>query len=324
GLLPNGDAVDTVSQYELHFFNAMYNLTPDKLNKFAANNKTETRNRNAGLYFKAYTEYAKHIGPDSTKNMMISTHIDKRWDSISVMPELDFGYQNRQSTLINQAMIYGLIFKAITFRKLSTAYGGKKVYKYENSEERYEDMIVSNGTLCDQFYEILDSLYISSAMVSDVQIQINRKHAKDKVKNSNYDETSFAKALKSFQIDDLHEGQASLFEIPLFCYTSSPNALRFTSDVIAMVDSVVKTITDEIQLCEKAVDVKPKLCMVLVEQFMLLMDNYDKFEKVNKKVPAADNEVLDIIYRKIKNVFGITPEPDDYEDTLAEMKSRLK
>ena len=28
-LLPKGSAVDTISRYELHFFNALYNLTPD-------------------------------------------------------------------------------------------------------------------------------------------------------------------------------------------------------------------------------------------------------------------------------------------------------
>ena len=35
-LIPNGEAVDTVSKYEIHFYNALYNLSPDKLKKFAA------------------------------------------------------------------------------------------------------------------------------------------------------------------------------------------------------------------------------------------------------------------------------------------------
>lgn len=323
-LLPNGDAVDTVSRYELHFFNAMYNLTPDKLNKFAAANKTETRDRNAGLYHKAYTEYAKHIGPDSTKNMMISTHIDKRWDSIAVMPELDFGYQERQVMKIHQAMIYGLIFNAITFRKLSTAYGGKRVYKYENSEERYLDLIVSNGTLCDEFYEILDSLYISSAIVGDIEVITGKKHAKDKVKNSNYDQTVFAKSLEEFVITDLHEGVASLFEIPLFYYNSLPNSMRFTGEITAMVDAVIKTYTDELVLCEKDVDVKPKLCMILQQQFELLMKNFKTCAKLSDNTKASENEVIDIIYRRIKSVLSTTPEPDDYEILLEDMKKLIQ
>lgn len=323
-LLPNAEATDTVSRYELHFFNALYNLTPDKLNKFAAANETETRDRNAGLYHKAYMEYSKNIGPDSTKDMMISTHIDKRWDSISVMPELDLDYQKKMVTRIHQAMIYGLLFKAITFRKISTAYAKKKVYKYENSDERYVDLVVSNGTLCDEFYEILDSLYISAAIVGDIEKITGKKHKRDEVKRSNYEQTQFAKALEEFQIDDLHEGTTSIFEIPMFYYNSLPNSMRYSGEIIAMVDAAIKTIQDELTRCESPVDVHPRLCMILVDQFNLLMENYKKFDKVNGNTAANDSEVIDIIYRRIKNVFSTTPEPDDYEAVLADMKSKIQ
>ena len=55
-LMPKGTSasgVDTVSRYEMNFFNALYNLTPDKLDKFAAPSKSETRSKNAGLYHNA-------------------------------------------------------------------------------------------------------------------------------------------------------------------------------------------------------------------------------------------------------------------------------
>ena len=92
-LMPNGEAVETVSKYEIHFYNALYNLTPNKLKKFAAPFETETGKKSSGTYHKAYTDYSRLIGPDSTKNAAISTHIDKSWDSIKSMPELDFGVQ---------------------------------------------------------------------------------------------------------------------------------------------------------------------------------------------------------------------------------------
>jgi hypothetical protein len=181
-LFPKGVSArgtDTVSKYELHFFNALYNLTPDKLSKFACDSTTETRRRKAGLYHSAYISYSRNIGPDSTKDMLISTHIDKRWDSISVMPELDFDFQERQMMNIHQALIYGLVHQAISYRSFSLAAGNKKVYKYQNSDERYVDMIVSNGTLCDEFYEILDSLYISSAIVGDIGVIRDKKRNRD-------------------------------------------------------------------------------------------------------------------------------------------------
>ncbi len=320
----DGVDTDTVSKYELRFFNALYNLTPDKLNKFASPNKSETGTKNAGLYHNAYISYSKNIGPDSTKNMMISTHIDKRWDSISVMPELDFDFQNRQMMKIHQAMIYGLIHKVITYRKLSSATSGKMVYKYENSEERFEDMVVSNGTLCDEFYEILDALYISSAIVEDIGVTRDKKRARDKVRNSNYGDTAFAKDLEDFNLPFLHEGKTSLFEIPLAYYNSLPNSIRFTSEITALVDAVIKTFGDELALWEKPEDAKFELCNILKDQFMLLMDNYAGCDKLSLNTPSVDNEILDIIYRRIKKVIEVTPEPDDYESILEEMKARIR
>lgn len=320
----NSNATDTVSRYEIHFFNALYNLTPDKLNKFASPDKSETRSRNAGLYHNAYVSYSRNIGPDSTKNSMISTHIDKRWDSVAVMPEIDFDFQDKQIMRIHQALIYGLIHKAITYRSLSNAAAGKKVYKYENSEERYIDLIVSNGTLCDEFYEILDALYISSSIVEDMDIIRKKKRTRDETRNSNYVDTTFAKELAEFNIEFLHEGRASLFEIPLAYYNTLPNSKRYTGEISALVDAVIKTFSDELHLWETEADIKFLLCNILQEQYALLMDNYEKFESLQCNVKACDNAVLDIIFRKVRKVIETTPEPDDYEEVISAMKARLR
>lgn len=326
-LLPkdlNGNAVDTVSRYEIHFFNALYNLTPNKLDKFASPDKSETRTKNAGLYHNAYVNYSRAIGPDSTKGSIISTHIDKRWDSVAVMPEIDFEYQDEQIMRIHQALIYGLIYHAISYRNLSNASGGKKVYKYENSDERYVDLIVSNGTLCDEFYEILDALYVSASIVEDMDIIRKKKRARDLTRNSDYAETVFAKELSEFRIDCLHEGKTSLFEIPLAYYNSLPNSKRYTSEISALVDAVIKTYDDELRLWENEVDVKFMLSDILTEQFHLLMDNYAKYEQLRCNVQAEDNAVLDIIFRKVRTVIGTTPEPDNYEELIAAMRQRLR
>ena len=322
-LLPNSDAVDTVSKYELHFFNALYNLTPNKLKKFASPYTTETGSKEAGLYHTAYFNYARHIGPDSTKNMMISTHIDKRWDSIAVMPEIDFAFQDRRMMKIHQAMIYGLVHGVIRRHALSQAATGKKVYKYENSDERYVDLVVSNGTLCDEFYEILNALYISSAIVEDVEVIKRRRRARDEVRNSNYRDTMFAKDLSTFFIGDLHEGRTSLFEIPMAYYNSLPNSQRFAGELSSLVDAVIKTLRDELNTWERGNDAKFILCEVLVEQFKLLMENYKIYPKLSNNFEASDHPVISIIYRRLKKVLCEAPEPDDYEETLRIMKEMI-
>jgi len=326
-LIPAGTSasgVDTVSRYELHFFNALYNLTPDKLDKFAAPSKSETRSKNAGLYHNAYVNYSRNIGPDSTKGSIISTHIDKRWDSIAVMPELDFAFQDEQILKIHQAWIYALIYKAISFRNLSNAAAGKRVYKYEDSDERYMDLTVSNGTLCDEFYEILDALYISSSIVEDIAVICKKKRVRDETRNSNYGDTVFAKCLSEFKLDFLHEGKTSLFEIPVAYYATLPNSKRYTSELTSLVDAVIKTFRDELSRWESSKDVKFLLCNVLTEQYFLLMENYAKYEKLNCKVAPVDNVVLDIIFRKIRKVIETTPEPDDYEDLIQKMQACIR
>ena len=199
-LIPNGEAVDTVSKYEIHFYNALYNLTPNKLKKFAAPFETETGKKNAGTYHKAYSEYSRLIGPDSTKNAAISTHIDKAWDSIKSMPELDFGYQQQVIKKVHKAFIYGLVHHAIKQRPLSAVANGKKVYMYRDSDNRDVELQVPNGTLCDEFYEVLDALYVNSKVVEDINLIKNRKRAMSEAKNCNYESTEFFKDMAEFNL----------------------------------------------------------------------------------------------------------------------------
>ncbi len=318
-LCPKGKGVNTVSKYELHFFNALYNLTPDKLSKFAAPRRTETRRRSAGLYHKAYMSYAKNIGPDSTKNMMISTHIDKRWDSVMFMPELDFDFQRTQVMKIHQALIYGLLYKTITYQNLSSKNNGKMVYRYENSDERMEELVVSNGTLCDEFYEILDALYIDAATVEDIGVIRDRKHARDAVRKTNYDNTEFFKAVREFSLKEDEGDQSSLFEIPLKYYNSLPNALRYESEIVNLVDAVIKTFRDELTLAEKQNEVKFALCDVLNQEFERMIGNVKKHDLLGG-MKIEDSVVVNIVERRIKDIIAATPEPDDYEKMIERMK----
>ena len=199
-LMPNGEAVETVSKYEIHFYNALYNLTPNKLKKFAAPFETETGKKSAGTYHKAYSDYSRFIGPDSTKNAAISTHIDKRWDSIKSMPELDFGYQDQVIRKVHKAFVYGLIHHAIQQRPLSAVANGKKVFLYRDSENRDLELQVPNGTLCDEFYEVLDALYVNSKVVEDIGLIKNRKRAMSEAKNCNYEDTEFFRDMAQFNL----------------------------------------------------------------------------------------------------------------------------
>ena len=231
-LMPNGEAVDTVSKYEIHFYNALYNLTPNKLKKFAAPFETETGKKNAGTYHKAYSDYSRLIGPDSTKNAAISTHIDKSWDSIKSMPELDFEYQDQVIRKVHKAFVYGLIHHVIQQRPLSAVANGKKVFLYRDSDNRDVELTVPNGTLCDEFYEVLDALYVNSKVVEDINLTKSRKRAMSEAKNCNYENTEFFKDMSKFNLVDLMDIPEGV-EKPVACDGTQKNLEEIRNEIVA-------------------------------------------------------------------------------------------
>ena len=321
-LMPKGSAVDSVSRYELRFFNALYNLTPDKLNKFSAGKNTETTKKRGGLYHLAYATYAQDIGPDSTKGSKISTHIDKRWDSISVMPDLDLDYQREEMMKIHQAMVYGLLYGAIVKMPLSMVANGKEVYKFLNSEERYLNLTVSNNSPCDEFYEILDSLYVSAFLVKDMDAIRAKKAYRDRLQNARFEKTQFYNCLSKFNLAGIHdEGEiGSIFDIPLACYASLPSNMRYSGEMSGLVDAIIKTLEDELTAYEDKDDVKFKLCNILKEQFDIMASHYDKYEALTGGLDFDHNPITEIIIRKITHVIESTPEPNDYMEMLEQMK----
>ncbi len=376
-LMPKGEAVDTISKYEIHFFNALYNLTPDKLKKFAAPFKTETGEKKPGTYHRAYVEYSNLIGPDSTKNAAVSTHIDKAWDSIKQMPELDFNYQKQVIMKVHKAFIYGLIHKAIQLRPLSNVANGKNVYAFRNSSNRDEELQVPNGTLCDEFYEILEALYVNYRVVEDINKIASLRKAVSAAKNCNYENTEFFKDMASFDLfallgsdeknkNNIYDGTQksleelrseirknkearykqnkankelenieddgkryvenpnSILEIPLAFYCSLPNSDRFVAEFDSMVDAVIDVLRGEYTKWEKPEDVKFVLCTRLVDELTLLERNYQFYIDEMHAVPAADNPIMEIIQKKIRDVIMSAPEPEDYELLLDRIAKEFK
>lgn len=321
-IIIDGIATPSVSRYELRFFSALYNITPDKLNKFAAPHMTETGFKSAGLYYNAYANYAKNIGPDSTKDLMITTHIDKRWDALNVMPELDLEHQQDRVMHIIQALVYGLVHKAISLQSLSPVSTAKKVYKYENSAERKLQLIVANGTLCDEFYEILDALYINASIVEDMDVIRDKLYKKDRNRNCNFKNARFARDLEEFNIECSHEGPTSLFEIPQIYYNTIPNGKRSQSEISEIVDAVIKTFKDELSAWERPEDVMFLLCEILRQQYELFTYNYKRFYNVNMGIGIEHSIVADTVFRKIKKILEDAPDivdDDSVIDSLREM-----
>ena len=240
GLELSPQASDTVSRYELRFFNALYNITPDQLSRFRAPeqmtgalNYTEA----GGIYYNAYHEYIKKIGPDSTKSASISLHIDKRWDSLTELPELDLKAHYQEMVRIHSALILGVVFSMIKTHPSSRYDARKRIFALEDTEGDLTTLIVSNNTECDEFYEVLDSLYRDRASVSKIYDMLKDRFEFDKNCNRKYKETAFFKEVSDFVIGEGHEAPNSMFEIPLVYFNTLPRAKMDDNELAIMIDS---------------------------------------------------------------------------------------
>ena len=102
---------------------------------------------------------------------------------------------------------------------------------YRDSENRDVELQVPNGTLCDEFYEVLDALYVNSKVVEDIGLIKSRRRAMSEAKNCNYENTEFFKDMAKFNL-------VSLLDIPDEVRATLPKACDGTQ-------AVLDEITDE-------------------------------------------------------------------------------
>ena len=303
---------DTVSSYEIRFFNALYNISPDKLARFKAimNDDFEIRDGDdeTGIYFKAYQKYIQHIGPDSTKSATISCHIDKRWDTVINLPEISIDFQKQEMMNTHSALIYGLVHEMIKTYPSAKHDHNKRIYKLEDEEGDLSTFIVSNNTECDEFYEVLDALYRDRASVTMIYAMAKDRRLFDQNKNHRFEESTFHKDMMRFRIGDGHDAPVSLFEIPLAYYNSLPSSKLDDNELSIMVDAVISVLRREIRAFEQEDELKAYLCNLLEEQYKLFIDNFnnDTYEEkygIRKNSRIDENRVVSIVCRKISRLF---------------------
>ena len=309
-------STDTISKYEIHFFNAIYNITPDRLRKFACDITDKKGRRDAGMYYSAYQEYSSDIGPDSEKCKVISTHIDKRWDSVYVLPEIDMNNQEYKLKEIQRAFVYSLLYGIVQFKPVSQKKPDKKNYFLENCDEHLEEMVVSNGTPCDELYEVLDHFYISAASVKEVLKQIDKHNEYDINKKVSFNNTVFAEKVNGFRMPGELGDPISVFDIVMKYYLNIPNAKRYEGEIDSLVQAIISVFDEQIKYYENKNDQQQWLWDLLVEQYFLILKEYGADESLSQTEPSQ-HPVIDSIYRGVKNV--LTEELN--RDVIKEMRN---
>lgn len=312
--IPRAEKSNTVSAYELRFFRSIYNIMPTQIAKLSAP-KTNDKYaavmddldtlKTAGDYFKVYHQYMDRIGPDSKSSAVITPHIDRRWNAICELPELDLEFQKKLMKKIHKAFLYGFIYNRIILRLISEGSGSEKAYRYIDDEEKVHDLVVSNGTRCDILYEVLDALYFDRKAVSilcnyvaDVQKRLKADGCKS------YEESEFFKKLnvlncgKFLNIENstVNEQKTSIFEIALGYANAVPAQNKDESELRTMIEAIIEIIYSEIALCSSNADtVRTKTAVVVIEHYNLLIENYKSNSHYYRTGIFSDEVIQNII-----------------------------
>lgn len=203
------------------FYQAIYGLRANGLSKFAPANEADGRCE--GEYYKAYYELISQIKPKSDKTPVITPHIDRSWHIISCLPDLDDENQERQERQIYRAFVLGLLFNLISYRKISE---GKYLYRLQLNGIETEEFVVSNGTPCDHYYEVLDALIINPVVVSTIINYMNKKF--DMERNNagkiTFETSLLHKHLGKLKSEEFKKYGLTLFDLALLLKVSTPAA----------------------------------------------------------------------------------------------------
>lgn len=167
-----GQPDEEMSKQEILFYNALYGIRARDLSKFSPARVSQTENISAGEYFRAYFRLVREIRPSVEETKVITPHIDRRWHTIATLPDLDEGNQARQLAEVHHALLKGLAFGHIIREK---SVGGGMIYRYKPMTGPEQDFIVSNGTPCDLFYEVVDALTIDPVAVTRLTESVDRR-----------------------------------------------------------------------------------------------------------------------------------------------------
>lgn len=283
-----GSPDDDIPKNKIMFYQSFYGLRANDLSKFAPPEKSLTYNRSGGEYFKAYYELVAGINPETHKSKEISPHIDRSWHIVTKMPDLDDDNQAKQEYEIYAAFFWGLLNKYIY---LTEEGRGKMIYKLKNVRLNMEDdrLVVSNGTVCDRFYEVLDAVAIYPELIkkitdkidSIIRIQIND--------NVPLDEGILLKNLKNFKIEEPGIGPDktpafSIFDIPLVLKKSASSEDYDEESAVELINVVMREIYRYVSNYCNPKDVAAVVKDIIEEQFNKHLESLELEKQINETI----------------------------------------
>lgn len=252
--------------------------------------------------------------PKSDKTPVITPHIDRNWHIVSALPDLDEENQRRQEREIYRAFALGIICDLVCYSKISE---GKYLYRLELNDLEPEEFVVSNGTPCDHYYEVLDALTINPVAVQTILSYMKEKFADERNSSGKLD---FEHSYLRRQINELASieyGKAglSIFDVALLLKVSTPSAEFDKTVGKGIMREILTLIYEYAQTMVLEADLDGIYGKFVLEQFEMFdknidwyMDNWkDNFsDYINDLMRIAVSDIerkkLTDIYEKMRKI----------------------
>lgn len=289
-----GQTDENVSPYELMIYKAVYNLSAGDLKRFCA---PDANNPQGGEYYVPYVDTIRELGPDTCSNPVLTPHLDRHWHLTKYMPDLDDRNQDLLESEIHQALVWGMLTGKIEQKSDSQEEGHTQVLYLPRTRGR-ERFVVSNGSPCDELYEVLDALSINPPQVTQIledmekTMELERKDGMSlsegvlmKCMNWSDEQAVFGEDYeepeqegrgrnRKFRIRQFVPHQnATVFDLIYWIKASTP-ADEFTEeDVTDMLNAVLQVLERYVEMFTGRERMYRRCYMLLVDQFAQFLEN---------------------------------------------------
>ena len=299
-----GEPDDDIDKNMIMFYQSFYGLRANDLSKFAPPEKSITYNRSSGEYYKAYYDLVQGVHPESHRSKEISPHIDRWWHIISKMPDLDEDNQRKQE-YANYAAFFWAILKDYVY--ITPGGADQMIYKLNDIALDMDDdsLLVSNGTDCDQFYEVLDAISIYPELVKRIMEKVDEQIAEDISENYSLEDGFLMTGLRKYNvtnpgIGENEEPSVSVFDIPMLMKKSSTPDIYFENNVVELLKTIIAEIKRYLTAFCTAKEIPDLMAQIVQDQFDKHLDAVEKERKIH---PTIYREPL---FRKTCDVIAST------------------
>ena len=321
-----GERDRDLSPQEILFYNAIYGIRASDLSKYAPERLLVTDRRPAGAYFSSYYQLVSGIKPSVAETRVITPHIDRRWHTLAALPDLDDEYQALQLEQIHSAFFAGIVMKVIVWEAGDDSH---RRYRYSSLDHSDQEFVVTNGTPCDQFYEVLDALTIDPVAVREVTENVDRKMDifLEEEPGASFQQSPLAKRISEgitiAELPKVIPGMAgrkyTIFDIPTFYAASAPNGDYSEEMLRVLSGNILKYLISIIEEIQESGESVLEIQRLMKEQFDLYKSNSEVYmDKMGSSFARKIRSVLQPLADEMNNrrLRSLANEVETYVDSL--------